>query len=166
MKKFFLHKKLLSSQAWNFLSFDINRRGAPKCLKNCPLPQRGEKKSRHANVRLLLVSFIKSGWKMMERLMCWRKKKTPDGSEARAIIVSDNATRLGEIFALANGPLWKIFLGWTSFCCRYKIDCARGDASPHSRSLMFRWIAGCYFYSRFTSCSATAKLLRTHYCDV
>lgn len=88
---------------------------AHQSVSRIVLPQRGEKKSRHANARLLLVSFIKSGVEDDGEADVAGEKATPDGSAARAIIVSDNATRLlpllGEIFALANGPLWKIFLG-------------------------------------------------------
>lgn len=82
---------MFSSQAWNFLSFDINRKGAPKCLKNCPAPKGWEKisacKCRASSCFIYQVGVEDDGEADVAG-----KKATPDGSEARAIIVWDNAT--------------------------------------------------------------------------
>lgn len=85
---------------------------AHQSVSRIVLPQRGEKKSRHANVGASSCFIYQVGLEDDGEADVAGEKVTPDGSEARAIIVSDNATRLlSKIFALANGPLWKIFLG-------------------------------------------------------
>lgn len=58
-------------------------------------------------------------WRLKRRW--WRKSLQAEHNH--------NCLKWQRLFVLANGPLWKIFLAsWTSFCCRFKINCARGDS--------------------------------------